>query len=316
MAVFKLLMCWFLLLVLCMVIAPFGYAAIDAKSMDAKNYDKPIFVTSLAASHQGNLSILSLQEQHYKDTSAVLQRLTQAHVVYLGETHDRVSDHQAQLEIIRALQQQHPQLAIALEIFQRPFQPLLDQYLHGKITEAELLQRSEYQKRWGYEWEFYAPILRFAKEKSLALIALNTPTEVTRKVARQGLESLTIAERQWIPPRSQILLGPESYRQRMQQIYTDSHQGNSHSGHFDRFFLAQVLWDETMAEQIAKQVQKRSDIPVIVLVGQGHIIYGDGIPKRVQRRITRKDFTQLSVLLNPSEPTTDRAIADYFWYVE
>ena len=265
-------------------------------------------------------SVLNLQQQQREEPASVLQKLAQAEVVYLGETHDRPADHQAQLDIIQALQRLRPHLTIAMEMFQRPYQSVLDRYLAGQLTETELQDLSQYKKRWGYSWEFYAPVLRFAKDHNLPVIALNTPTEVTRKTARAGLGSLTLADRRFIPPLSAIVLGPTGYRQRLQQIYTDSHHGDR-SNRFESFFEAQVLWDETMAERITQTLQQRPGTLVVVLVGQGHILYGDGIPARVARRLQggqprSRPLTQWSVLLNADDPTPQSRppLADYIWY--
>jgi uncharacterized iron-regulated protein len=122
------------------------------------------------------------------DQQRLLQKIQTANVIYLGETHDQLADHQAQLKIVQALQREKPRMAITLEMFQRPYQFALDRYLSGTLSESELLTQTEYQKRWGFDWRFYAPIFRFAKAKSLPLLALNTPTEMTRKVARSGLD--------------------------------------------------------------------------------------------------------------------------------
>ena len=265
------------------------------------------------------VSAFNLLRQQPEDPTAVLQKLAQADVVYLGETHDRLADHQAQLAIIQALHQLRPKLAIGMEMFQRPYQAVLDRYLMGGLTEAALQDQSQYQKRWGYSWEFYAPILRFAKVNGLPVVALNTPTEVTRKTSRSGLESLTLVERRFIPPRSTIVLGPDSYRDRLQRIYAEIHHGNSVSGSFERFFQAQALWDETMADRIAYTLQKQPETLVVVLVGQGHIIYGDGIPVRVARRMHARrspPLKQITLLLNNDTPETkdDRQIADYLWH--
>ncbi len=111
-------------------------------------------------------ALIRSQLPQYSSPSAFIDALSKANVVYLGETHDCPEDHKAQLAIIQTLHCLHPTLAIGLEMFQRPYQPLLDQYLAGKLTEAELEDKSQYQKRWGFPWEFYAPILRFAKEKT------------------------------------------------------------------------------------------------------------------------------------------------------
>jgi uncharacterized iron-regulated protein len=260
-------------------------------------------------------SVVSPRSRQFLQPQSVLQKLAQANVVYLGETHDRAEDHQAQLEIIQELHRLNPQVVIAMEMFQRPYQPALDAYLAGTLTEAELIEQSQYEKRWGFPWEFYAPILRFARENQRPVIALNTPTEVTRKVARLGLESLTLSDRQFIPPISDIALEPEAYRQRLRAIYDAAHHGKTSSGSFERFFQAQVLWDETMAERIAQILQQQPQSLVVVLLGQGHVVYGDGVPNRVVRR--QPKVNQVSLLLNPStnlQKETEQKIADYFWY--
>lgn len=249
------------------------------------------------------------------DQADVWEDLVAADVVYLGETHDNPADHVAQLHILEMLYQRNPKMAIGLEMFQRPYQSILDRYLANEISETELQQQSQYEQRWGYPWEYYAPILRFAKAHGLPVLALNTPTEVTRQVAQAGLESLSAADRQWIPPLSEIRTDNAAYRQRTETIYQSIHQGHSASFSFQNFFLSQVLWDETMAETVANFLKTNPTNQVVVLAGQGHIAYGDGIPDRVARRMrTMPNFQQRSVLLNPDPvELSDRPIADYLW---
>ncbi|MFB2936395.1 ChaN family lipoprotein [Aerosakkonemataceae cyanobacterium BLCC-F154] len=244
------------------------------------------------------------------------QNLTKANVIYLGETHTSVADHKAQLEIIQQIYGKKPKIAIAMEMFQRPFQGAIDRYLAGKITEEELLTQTEYQQRWGFPWEYYAPILRFAKENRIPVLALNTPSEVTRKVARQGLESLTPEDKEYIPPISEIRTDNAAYRQMLLDVFNQHQQGgHGASESFERFFSAQVLWDETMAENIAKFVKDNPDYTVIVLAGQGHLVYGYGIPSRVSRRLGNS-LVQKTILLNFNSEfplKKDGPIADFFW---
>ena len=248
--------------------------------------------------------------------SQLSQQLALAKVVYLGETHDNAEDHRLQLEIIGELQKKNSKLAIALEMFQRPYQSVVNDYLAGKIDEQELLAKTEYKQRWGYPWESYAPIVQFAKAKKLPVLALNTPTEITRLVAKNGLDSITPAQSKYIPPLAEIRTDNAEYRQLMLGIF-QQHQANAkgNSPNFERFFQAQVLWDETMAEGIAKFIQTNPGYQVVVLVGQGHIVYNYGIPSRVARRVKR--LNQRSVLLSTDldEKTVRNApIADFvFW---
>ncbi|MFW6296656.1 MAG: ChaN family lipoprotein [Halothece sp.] len=253
--------------------------------------------------------VISSEPKISHSQKEIIQDFSEANVIYLGETHDSLADHSAQLEIIQALYSKNSQIAIAMEMFQRPYQTVLDQYLDNKISEEELRSLTEYDERWGFDWEYYAPILRFAKAHSLPILALNTPSEVTRKVAREGLESLTEDEKRYIPPLDEIHTDNEDYREMLREVYSQHAHGNS-SG-FERFFAAQVLWDETMAEAIAEFHQSNPNYQVIVLAGQGHIVYGYGIPNRVKRRVG--DLVQSSVLLNGEGWEGEETAADYIW---
>ncbi len=247
--------------------------------------------------------------------SQIVERLKTASVVYLGENHDRDVDRQQQLAILQALFQHKPQLAIGLEMFQRPAQPLLDLYLAGKITAAQLRQQSEFDKRWGYKWESYAPLLEFAKANRLPVIALNTPTEITRKAAKQGLESLTPTELQYIPPIADIDRSNLAYQRMILGSY-QQHAGivSISSKSFDRFYTAQLLWDETMAERVAEFVKQNPDRQMVIIAGSSHIIYGYGIPDRVMRRMGKNSrFTQKTVLLNHNPDAQQPAPADFIW---
>lgn len=249
--------------------------------------------------------------------SAALQELANADVVYLGETHDRPEDHKIQLQIVQELQARNRKVAIAMEMFQQPYQDILNRYLAGQLSEQELVQQSEYNQRWGFSWEYYAPILRFAKEKQLPVLALNTPSEITRSVARAGLESLTEQQRQLVPPFSEIRTDNAEYRKLMAENFQQhQHSGHGNSADFERFFQAQVLWDETMAAGIAKFLKANPNYQVVVLVGQGHTIYGYGIPSRVARRVQDQKLVQRSVLLSPPQDNPANAkkpIADFIW---
>jgi uncharacterized iron-regulated protein len=251
----------------------------------------------------------------------VLDALAQAQVIYLGETHDRPIDHEAELEILQLLHNRQSNLMIALEMFQKPYQASLDQYLAGRLTEADLLAQTEYPQRWGFNWDFYAPILRFAKANRIPLLAVNTPSEVTRKVSRTGLKSLTVEELSWIPPLSELDVSSADYRQRLEEAYQSFHQAHGNSSGFEGFFQAQILWDETMAEAIAQYWLQHPNRKIVMLVGQGHVLYGDGIPNRVKRRLKAiPDWRQQTVLLNPSrelqslQSLQSRQVTDACWF--
>ena len=243
------------------------------------------------------------------NNAQTLETLTASSVVYLAETHNSAADHAAQLEIIKGLNAQN-KAAIALEMFQRPFQPVLDAYLAGEVSESELIAQSEYETRWGFEWEFYAPILRYAKAHQIPLIALNTPAEITRQVASEGLNSLSDSDFQFIPPLAEIDLSDAEYRALIQDVF-DAHGGHGNSSGFENFFAAQVLWDETMAAGVARQLAAEPDRQIIVLAGEAHVGYSYGIPNRVQRRMP--EVNQVSVQFLSKDEAAEPDFADVQW---
>lgn len=269
-----------------------------------------------AACTAGEMPVVVDQSTALAPQADTLQTLVNADVVYLGETHDSVADHEAQLAIIQAIYSERPDIAIGLEMFQRPFQPVLDRYLAGELSEAELIEQSQYLERWGFPWEYYAPIIRFAKVHQIPLLALNAPAEITRQVAREGLSSLEGDDFRYIPPLGDIDTSDADYQEFVTAAF-GSH-GSHGSFDFENFFAAQVTWDETMAETIADFRQAAPDTAVIVLAGEAHVIYGYGIPNRVVRRLG-DSLNQVKVLLNfPEEFLGDSpgAIADMLWYSE
>ncbi|MBT8116234.1 MAG: ChaN family lipoprotein, partial [Gammaproteobacteria bacterium] len=84
------------------------------------------------------------------DLEGIIPGLADKRVVFVGETHTRYEHHLIQLEIIQRLHAIDPELAIGLEFFQQPFQEYLDRYVAGELSEQELLQGTEYYRRWRY----------------------------------------------------------------------------------------------------------------------------------------------------------------------
>ena len=54
---------------------------------------------------------------------------------------------------------------------------------------------------------------------------------------------------------------------------------------FERYYAAQVIWDEGMASRVAGFVNGHQEVThMVVLAGLVHIAYGRGIPNRAAKR--------------------------------
>ena len=240
------------------------------------------------------------------DMEQLIDAIADRRLVFVGESHDRYEDHLNQLAIIEGLHRRGKDLAIGMEFFQQPFQGALDAFVAGEIDEPELLRRTEYFDRWRYDYRLYRPILRFAQGHRIPVIALNLESELTEKVGQGGIESLTAAEQARLP--SGIDRDDPAYRERVKRVF-DMHPNRADRA-FEHFLEVQLLWDEGMAERGAAYLQEHPEKTLVVLAGSGHLEYGQGIPKRVLRRIQVPSVS----LLNGSAHETHPEVADYLLY--
>ncbi len=236
-----------------------------------------------------------------KTLPAIMEQVVRKKVVYVGENHAQFSNHVIQLEVIKDLHRKGKTIAIGMEMFQRPFQKVLDEYIEGRIDEKEFLKGTEYFKRWGFEYNLYRPILLFARSKKIPVVALNQRQEIVDRVFRSGLDSLPAEERKFLP--SGMDFSDETYKERLKKVFQEHEDFGARD--FDLFYQAQILWDETMAESIDQFLRAHPSYQMVVLAGNGHLAYGSGIPKRTARR-NGYDYT---IMLNDADLKKD--IADY-----
>ncbi len=252
-----------------------------------------------------NINVIAL-----KDTStlkSIMPQLAQSKVVLVGESHTTYGDHLNQLAIIKNLRPHWKQMAIGLEFVQYPFQQGLDDYIAGKINQEEMLRKTKWYERWLYDYRLYRPIFEYAKQQKIPLIALNTPREITKRISKVGIKGLNKAERAQLP--QQIDLSNKRYRKKLEAVY-NQHGGKSRSKKFERFYQAQLAWDETMADQAAKFIRKNPTYHMVILAGSGHMEDRHGIPARLQRRIKSKPI----VVLNGINGSPSAAQADYLLF--
>ncbi len=242
------------------------------------------------------------------DLDAIVPQLAEKRVVFVGEIHDRFDHHLAQLALIRALHALHAELAIGMEYFQTSAQQYLDAYVTGKLDEKTFLQKTQYFERWGFDYRLYRPIMKYARENGIPLVALNLPTELTRKVARFGLDGLSEEEKTQIP--SEIDRSDHAYRERLRSVFEQHRRQRVDLANFDFFVEAQLLWDEAMAATAADYLRRNPARRMIILAGNGHLSYGSGIPNRLTRRLPVDSV----IVINAGDEVPDPELADFLLY--
>lgn len=246
------------------------------------------------------------------DDAAFWGRVATARAVCVGEDHNNPHHHWLQLEVMRQLAKRVPHaehLALGMEMVQRPFQGVLDDYEAHRIDAAALRSRSGWEERWGYEYGFYGPTIDAAVAAGAHLVALNAAKELTKKVSHKGLASLTpeekaqlpelklddAAHRAWFDALMEDMGGASAHSAKPAETAAappamgastaapDPHAGMPEMPSADQIYTVQVIWDESMADGAAKWLAANPQGHIVILAGNGHC-HDSAIVNRIKRR--------------------------------
>ncbi len=214
------------------------------------------------------------------ERDALFSALADAKAICVGETHSNPHHHWVQLQVLDQVSTRAASagvtVAVGLEMFQRPFQKVLDDYAAAAIDERVMLARTEWRDRWGYDFALYRPMLAMAQARKLPILALNLRKEITKKVGKQGIAGLTDEERAGLP---EVVLDDAAHRAWFNEIMS-GHPGGEVK---ESVYEAQVLWDETMADTAARWVVGGDGRKVVIFAGNGHC-HDSAIVRRMSRR--------------------------------
>ncbi len=203
-------------------------------------------------------------------------------IVYVGETHDNPASHRLELEVLQGLAERNPgAVALGMEMFARSQQPVLDRWVAGKLDEKAFLKESRWFETWRMDFAYYRDLLIFARDRHIPVIALNAEKALITAIHGTAPDQLTPGERAQVP---ELDLGDPYHRAMVEAIFGGHGHGEMH---LDGFIRAQTLWDETMAESVARYLTTPAgrDKRLLVVAGGNHVSHGFGIPGRVFRRL-------------------------------
>jgi len=256
----------------------------------------------------------------------LMDMLSGARLVFVGETHDNLNDQRVELAVVRELYRRFPgKVAVGMEMFREPQQEILDRWVKGELSELEFLKASKWYETWGYDFGAYRDLLLFAQENGIDVIALNPPKEVQEAVRRSGIDHVPEELRGKLPD-----IDPSDRWQRaaLRGVFA------GHAGHgagdnaFESFYRVQLLWEETMARRAVEYLKspRGEGKRMVTVTGGWHVMYGFGLPKKIVRRFPMAYAIVLPVELSTPEQKEGRMMetevpeipllpADFAWYV-
>lgn len=266
--------------------------------------DKKLQVEDMAKSFEEG-TIFSARLGAPVSIGELMQDLESCRITYVGEKHTNIAHHKIQLQIIQSVYRNNPNMVVGMEMFDHTYQEVLDSWSAGELDEETFLRKVHWYANWRYDYALYRDILNFIKKNQIRVVALNIPSDITKKIRVGGVENLRIEEKEHLP--ENIDLSYAGHRDYVQKVFEDHQHHFKGNVKFEDFYAAQAVWEDIMAERIAKNL---ADSTMVVLAGNGHIQFKYGIPDRAYKQ-TGVSFR--TIYLEPIGSEIKRDIADYIW---
>lgn len=242
------------------------------------------------------------------------RRMGEADVVLIGEMHGHPAGLTLAARLFERVITSSQRAALSLETLERDEQPAVDAWLGGTLDDAEL---GRHRGDGATLPDGHRTMLEAARARRRPVIASNAPRRLARQARLEGwdaLRALPAAERALFaipdpPPGG-------GYRTRFAAAMGGAAHGSPPAGEdderIDAFFRAQVLWDATMADSIAR-AHAAGSAPIVHVVGSFHVEHDGGLLQMVRRALpAARVFT---VVMVEAPRDDDRGRADAIAYV-
>jgi uncharacterized iron-regulated protein len=262
----------------------------------------------------------------FTDFEMMLADVARADVVFVGEQHDDVNTHRLELAILEGLARRRERVIVSLEMFERDAGEPLSHFLMGHLAEDEFLKVSRPWPRYKTD---YKPLVDLAIAKKWDVVAANVPRPIASEVSKGGLNVLDAktGDDRALFARELKCPTDDDYFKRFGEAM-GGHPGDETKTvaekreTTEKFYFAQCLKDETMAESIADAYTAAASAgrPLVVhFNGAFHSDFTAGTASRAARRLPGKRVVVISVLpvqnIDTAEPAQDdRTRANYLVY--
>lgn len=242
-----------------------------------------------------------------------------ADVLFFGENHGDPATHRAELAMLAEIGARRGNVVLSLEFFERDVQHVMDAYLAGQLPESTFLAQSRPPRRYATD---YRALVELARARRWPVVGANVPRPLAAAVARAGLSHMdTVALGVRAQAAAELRCPRDTYFERFVATMS-SHGGTAPppssadsaatAARNARYYEAQCVKDETMAESIAGAWRRAGEGALVVHYnGSFHSDRGLGTVERVRRRLP-----DARVLLVTAIPVDDVARGDASRYAD
>ncbi|HEY1936330.1 MAG TPA: ChaN family lipoprotein [Candidatus Angelobacter sp.] len=130
-----------------------------------------------------------------------------ADVILVGDYHALAASQDFAASLVAQIAQSGRPVVLALEMSFSRDQYVIDEWLHGEISENELRSGLRYDEEWGYDWEPFAHLLRQARKIGCPVYGIDLkPRGNMRKIAARDRHAASqIAQIRRAHPKAQVV---------------------------------------------------------------------------------------------------------------
>jgi len=221
---------------------------------------------------------LRVEDHKTVDIRTMVDAVSTAPIVFVGERHDADEHHTLQLEVLKGLTAKGKSLAIGMEMFTVSSQNALDAWSAGKVSAYAFVKL--YEASWkNVPYRLYEDIFAYARDNHIPIVALNAPQEIVKKVSKRGLSSLTNDDRNLLPPGVDAEVN-DAYLDFIRSSYAVHGRGGDQ---FRNICEAQMLRNRVMASRIRDYHQHHPERVMVVIAGGAHAREKGGVPAELAR---------------------------------
>ena len=259
-------------------------------------------LNSLELPHAYSRIIIDSQSNRPVDISSLAQQLKNKDVIFIGEFHGNHASHLLQMQLQSELFKLRPEQILSMEMFERHQQALVNRYLDGEIGEKYLINETP---TWPNYAGSYRPMIEFAKENFLPVVAANAPGDIVRCIGQYGqsyIDLLPAGQKRNLAQKA--FMNNEDYQSKFEEFMNSMRHGQMDENRKANSYAAQLARDNTMAESILKALQENPNSQVIHLNGRFHSASGLGTVALLKQRAPELKISVITPIRtdNPQHP--------------
>jgi uncharacterized iron-regulated protein len=236
----------------------------------------------------------------FTDFETMVADLAQADVILVGEQHDDPNTHRLEAAVLEGMARRRVAVTVSLEMFERDVQPSLDAYLAGTMAEEDFLKTA---RPWPRYVTDYRTLVEFAKAQRWPIVAANVPRKIAADIAKSGrtaVDALVAADRGLAARDLRCPRDPyfDRFAEQMGGHRPPASAAGAADAATERYYWAQCVKDETMAESIAAAFARQEGRPgaIVHFTGAFHSEFGAGTAERVHRRLDGRRVVVVSII--------------------